>query len=84
MNIIYMVENFDYIIEILEPVIDILDDSQYDSDSLKWIVNHCKKYFGEKLFGINFMSTNYIFAKLKLVKYLSILLFDILLSGELA
>ena len=31
----------------LEQVHDILDDKHYDSDSLKWIVKECKKYFDE-------------------------------------
>ena len=31
----------------IEQVIDILDESQYDNDSLKWIVKECKKYFNE-------------------------------------
>ena len=28
-------------------IYDILDESHYDSDSLKWIVKECKKYFDE-------------------------------------
>ncbi len=28
----------------LEQIHDILDESNYDSDSLKWIVKECKKY----------------------------------------
>ena len=31
----------------IEQVIDILDESHYDNDSLKWIVKECKKYFNE-------------------------------------
>ena len=31
----------------IEQVIDILDESHYDSDSLKWIVKQCKEYFNE-------------------------------------
>ena len=31
----------------LEQIHDILDESNYDSDSLKWIVKECKKYFDE-------------------------------------
>ena len=31
----------------LEQVHDILDEKHYDSDSLKWIVKECKKYFDE-------------------------------------
>ena len=31
----------------LEQTIDILDESSYDSDSLKWIVKECKTYFLE-------------------------------------
>ncbi len=31
----------------IEQVIDILDESQYDSDALKWVVKECKKYFNE-------------------------------------
>ena len=31
----------------LEQVHDILDDKHYDSDSLKWIVKECNKYFDE-------------------------------------
>ena len=28
-------------------IYDILDESHYDSDGLKWIVKECKKYFDE-------------------------------------
>ena len=31
----------------LEQVHDILDEKHYDSDSLKWVVKECKKYFDE-------------------------------------
>ena len=31
----------------IEQIIDILDESHYDSDSLKWIVKECKKYFND-------------------------------------
>ena len=31
----------------LEQIHDILDESNYDSDSLKWIVKEAKKYFDE-------------------------------------
>ena len=31
----------------IEQVIDILDETQYDNDSLKWIVKECKKYFNK-------------------------------------
>ena len=31
----------------IEQIIDILDESHYDSDSLKWIVKQSKKYFNE-------------------------------------
>jgi len=31
----------------IEQVIDILDESHYESESLKWIVKECKKYFNE-------------------------------------
>ena len=31
----------------LEQIHDILDESHYDSDSLKWVVKECKKYFDE-------------------------------------
>ena len=31
----------------LEQIHDILDEKHYDSDSLKWIVKECKKYFDE-------------------------------------
>jgi len=31
----------------LEQIHDILDESNYDSDSLKWIVKECKSYFDE-------------------------------------
>ena len=31
----------------IEQTIDILDESSYDSDSLKWIVKECKEYFCE-------------------------------------
>ena len=31
----------------LEQIHDILDESNYDSDSLKWIVKESKKYFDE-------------------------------------
>ena len=31
----------------LEQIHDILDESNYDSDSLKWVVKECKKYFDE-------------------------------------
>ena len=31
----------------LEQVHDILDEKHYDSDSLKWIIKECKKYFDE-------------------------------------
>jgi len=31
----------------IEQIIDILDESHYDSDSLKWIVKESKKYFNE-------------------------------------
>ena len=31
----------------LEQIHDILDESNYDSDSLKWIVKECKNYFDE-------------------------------------
>ena len=31
----------------IEQIIDILDESHYESDSLKWIVKECKKYFDE-------------------------------------
>ena len=33
----------------LEQIHDILDEKHYDSDSLKWIVKECKKYYA---FGI--------------------------------
>ena len=28
-------------------IYDILDEKHYDSDSLKWIIKECKKYFDE-------------------------------------
>ena len=31
----------------LEQIHDILDEKHYDSDSLKWIVKECKKYYDE-------------------------------------
>ena len=31
----------------LEQIHDILDEKHYDSDSLKWVVKECKKYFDE-------------------------------------
>jgi len=31
----------------IEQIIDILDESHYDNDSLKWIVKQCKQYFTE-------------------------------------
>ena len=31
----------------LEQIHDILDEKHFDSDSLKWIVKECKKYFDE-------------------------------------
>ena len=31
----------------IEQIIDILDESHYESDSLKWIVKECKSYFNE-------------------------------------
>ena len=31
----------------LEQIHDIIDEKNYDSDSLKWIVKECKKYFDE-------------------------------------
>ena len=31
----------------LEQIHDILDEKNYDSDSLKWIVKECKKYFDD-------------------------------------
>ena len=31
----------------LEQIHDILDEKNYDSDGLKWIVKECKKYFDE-------------------------------------
>ena len=31
----------------LEQIHDILDDKHYDSDSLKWLVKECKKYYDE-------------------------------------
>ena len=31
----------------LEQIHDILDESNYDSDGLKWVVKECKKYFDE-------------------------------------
>ena len=31
----------------LEQIHDILDESNYDGDSLKWTVKECKKYFDE-------------------------------------
>ena len=31
----------------LEQIHDILDESNYDSDSLKWVVKECKRYFDE-------------------------------------
>ena len=31
----------------LEQIHDILDESNYDSDALKWVVKECKKYFDE-------------------------------------
>jgi len=31
----------------LEQIHDILDDKHYDSDSLKWIIKECKKYYDE-------------------------------------
>ena len=34
----------------IEQVIDILDESHYDSDSLKWIVKQCKEYFNDRIF----------------------------------
>ena len=33
--------------DFIEQVIDILDENNYDNDSLKWIVKECKKYFNE-------------------------------------
>ena len=33
--------------DFIQQIIDILDESNYDSDSLKWIVKECKKYFDE-------------------------------------
>ena len=31
----------------IEQIIDILDESHYDNEGIKWIVKHCKKYFNE-------------------------------------
>ena len=31
----------------LEQIHDILDEKNYDSDSLKWVVKECKNYFDE-------------------------------------
>ena len=31
----------------LEQIHDILDESHYDSEGIKWIVKECKKYFDE-------------------------------------
>ena len=31
----------------IEQIIDILDESHYDNDSLKWIVKKCKSYFND-------------------------------------
>ncbi len=31
----------------IEQIIDILDESHYDNESLKWIVKQCKEYFNE-------------------------------------
>tara|TARA_Y100000593_G_scaffold77809_1_gene144187 strand:+ start:1341 stop:2702 length:1362 start_codon:yes stop_codon:yes gene_type:complete len=31
----------------IEQIIDILDESHYDNDSLKWIVKECKQYFND-------------------------------------
>ena len=31
----------------IEQIIDILDESHYDNDSLKWVVKQCKHYFNE-------------------------------------
>ena len=31
----------------IEQIIDILDESHYDNDSLKWIVKKCKHYFND-------------------------------------
>ena len=31
----------------IEQIIDILDESHYDNDGVKWIVKECKKYFNE-------------------------------------
>ena len=31
----------------LEQIHDILDEKNYDSDSLKWIIKECKSYFDE-------------------------------------
>ena len=33
--------------DFIEQIIDILDESNYDSDSLKWIVKECKQYFNK-------------------------------------
>ena len=29
----------------IEQIVDILDESHYDNDALKWIVKNCKEYF---------------------------------------
>ena len=34
-------------VNFIEQVIDILDESFYDSDSMKWIVKQCKQYFAD-------------------------------------
>ena len=31
----------------LEQIHDILDEKHFDSDSLKWVVKECKKYYDE-------------------------------------
>ena len=33
--------------DFMEQVFDILDESLYDNDALKWIVKQCKEYFNE-------------------------------------
>ena len=33
--------------DFMEQVFDILDETLYDNDALKWIVKQCKEYFNE-------------------------------------
>ena len=43
----------------LEQIHDILDEKHYDSDSLKWVVKECKKYYDEYISKTNYLKIKY-------------------------